>query len=82
VPTSLDYSQHNEEARAVWAAYRAGWPTRVPVTLWTDARFFLQDPSFNPDQAITFRNYCQDARIMMDIQLRAADWRASHVVTA
>lgn len=71
-----DYSQHNEEAQAVWAAYRAGRPTRVPVTLWTDARFFLQDPSFNPDQAITFRDYCQDARIMMDVQLRAADWRA------
>jgi hypothetical protein len=77
LPTTLpDFTQHNEEAQAVWAAYRAGRPTRVPVTLWTDARFFLLDPSFNPGEAITFQDYSEDPLVMMAVQLRAADWRA------
>jgi hypothetical protein len=71
-----DFTQHNEEAQAVWAAYRAGRPTRVPVTLWTDARFFLLDPAFNPGEAISFQDYSEDPVVMMAVQLRAADWRA------
>jgi Uroporphyrinogen decarboxylase (URO-D) len=74
--TLPDFTQHNEEAQAVWAAYRAGHPNRVPVTLWTDARFFLLDPSFNPGEAITFRDYSEDPLVMLAVQLRAADWRA------
>ncbi len=76
MPALPDYTQHNEEAQAVWAAYRAGRPIRVPVTLWTDARYFLLDPAFNPGQAISFQDYSEDALVMMDVQLRAADWRA------
>ncbi len=60
MPTWPDYQQHNEEAQAVWAAYRVGHPTRVPVTLWTDARFFLQDPSSNPGRTISFQDYSDD----------------------
>ncbi len=74
-----DFTQHNEEAQAVWAAYRAGQPIRVPVTLWSDARFFLMDDNFNPGGAISFRDYCTDARVIMNVQLRAADWRARHI---
>jgi uroporphyrinogen-III decarboxylase len=74
-----DFTQHNEEAQAVWAAYHAGCPIRVPVTLWTDARFFLLDSAFNPGEAITFQDYSEDPLVMMDAQLRAADWRAYHI---
>lgn len=74
-----DFTQHNEEAQAVWAAYRTGQPFRVPVTLWTDARFFLLDEAFNPGEAITFQDYSLDPVIMMSVQLRSADWRALHV---
>lgn len=74
-----DFSQHNEEARAVWEAYLAGNPIRVPVTLWADARYFLLDPTFNPEKAITFEGFIQDSDTMMDVQLRAADWRAHTV---
>lgn len=73
------FTQHNEEAQAVWAAYHAGQPIRVPVTLWTDARFFLLDQTFNPGEAITFQHYSTDAQVMMDVQLRAADWRANYI---
>lgn len=76
---ALDFTEHNEEARAVWAAYRAGQPTRVPVTLWADARFYLLDDAFNPGEAITFQKYSQDADVMIDVQLRSAAWRAEHI---
>ena len=74
-----DFTEHNEEVRAVWAAYRAGKPTRVPVTLWADARFYLLDNAFNPGEAITFQKYSQDADVMIDVQLRSAAWRAEHI---
>jgi hypothetical protein len=76
---TLDFSQHNEEAKMVWASYHAGKPIRVPVTLWTDARFFLLDDQFNPNETITFQDYSEDPLVMMDVQLRAADWRAYHI---
>ncbi len=74
-----DFTQHNEEARAVWDAYRAGKPIRVPVTLWADARFYLLDDAFNPGEAVSFQNYSEDALVMMEVQLRAAAWRALHI---
>ena len=43
-----DFTSHNEEAQTVWAAYRAGRPLRVPVTLCADTRFFILDDEFNP----------------------------------
>lgn len=73
------FEQHNEEALEVWAAYRAGKPIRVPVTLWADARFYLLDDNFNPGEAITFETYSTDAQVMLDVQLRAAAWRAEHI---
>lgn len=74
-----DYKQHNEEARAVWEAYQTGNPIRVPVTLWSDARFFILDPVFNPGRRITFQDYIQDSATMMDVQLRGAEWRSRTV---
>lgn len=73
------FEQHNEEAIEVWAAYRAGKPIRVPVTLWADARFYLLDDDFNPGETITFEAYSTDAQVMLDVQLRAATWRAEHI---
>lgn len=74
-----DFSQHNEEAKAVWDAYHAGNPTRVPVLLGTSARYYLFDDAVNPKGKITFRDYSEDPFVMMDVQLRAADERASTV---
>lgn len=74
-----DFTQHNEEAKAVWEAYHAGNPIRVPVTLWSDARYFLLDPIFNPGGTTTFEDYIEDFNVMMDVQLRGADWRAHTV---
>ncbi|HNB52473.1 MAG TPA: uroporphyrinogen decarboxylase family protein [Anaerolineales bacterium] len=77
--SSPDFTQHNEEAQAVWDAYRAGKPTRVPVTLWADARYYLLNPDFNPGGRITFQDYSEDPDIMLDVQLRGQEFRAFHV---
>ena len=37
----------NEDKAAVWAAYRAGRPVRVPVTIATNPRVILLDPRLN-----------------------------------
>jgi hypothetical protein len=74
-----DFSQHNEEAKAVWNAYHAGKPTRVPVILGTSARYYLYDDAVNPNGKITFQDYSEDPFVMMDVQLRAADERANTV---
>ena len=74
-----DFNQHNEEAQAVWAAYRAGQPVRVPVILETDTRFFILNDDLNPGERISFKDYSEDSLIMMDFQLRAAEWRAYHI---
>jgi uroporphyrinogen-III decarboxylase len=71
-----DFTGHNQEAKAVWEAYHAGKPIRVPVTLWSDARYFLLDPTFNPGGSITFKDFINDFNVMMDVQLKGADWRA------
>ena len=74
-----DFTSHNEEAQTVWAAYRAGRPVRVPVTLCADTRFFILDDQFNPGEQISFQEYSEDPLVMMDFQLRAAEWRAYHI---
>jgi hypothetical protein len=74
-----EFINHNEESRAVWDAYLAGYPIRVPVILGTSPRYYLYDEAINPQGKITFQDYSEDACVMMDIQLRAADKRANTV---
>jgi len=77
--THQDFRAHNEEARAVWEAYRGGHPVRVPVTLWADPRFFILDEKYNPGERMSFRAYSEDAVLMMDFQLRMAEWERLRV---
>ncbi len=65
----------NEEKAAVWAAYREGHPTRVPVMLATNPRVVLLDPQLNT-WGYTFQQYFYDAKIMVDVQLQHARHRA------
>ena len=76
---TADFISHNEEAQAVWAAYRAGRPLRVPVTLCADTRFFILNDELNPGERVSFQEYSEDPLLMMDFQLRAAEWRAQHI---
>jgi hypothetical protein len=70
---------HNAEASAVWEAFHAGRPTRPPVALGTNARFFIFDEELNPGQRVTFEEYSTDGVAMLQFQLRAAEWRAANI---
>ena len=70
---------HNAEARAVWEAFHAGRPSRPPVALGTNIRFFLFNEALNPAERLTFEDYSSDGVAMLQFQLRAAEWRAEHI---
>jgi len=70
---------HNEEAAAVWAAFRAGKPIRPPVHLGTQLQYFLKNEALNPGEALSFEDYLTDGRKMLDFQLRYQAWRGEHI---
>jgi hypothetical protein len=67
----MDFKQHNEEVRQVWQAYREGRPTRVPMSLVTEMRWYLLDPELNTD-GTTWEDYLNDPRIMFESCLKHA----------
>lgn len=75
----MDYEAHNAEVREVWAAYHAGQPIRVPMTLGVNPRFTLLDPKLNRE-GITFQDYFENPRVMFDVQLRHQYWVRHHLV--
>lgn len=58
----------NAEKAAVWAAYRAGRPTRVPVLLGTNPRIVLLNPDLNP--GISFEQADRDPEAHVEVALR------------
>ena len=66
----------NEEKKAVWDAYHARKPIRVPVNFSVNPRVILLDPLLNPE-GLTFRDYFTDARAAVKIQLRFMDYGPS-----
>ena len=66
----------SEEKKAVWDSYRQGKPTRVPVLIATNPRIILLDPRLNT-KGYTFERYFQDPKIMLEVQLQHAEYRAS-----
>ena len=68
-----DFERHNAEVREVWAAYHAGDPARVPMTLGVNPRYVLLDPALNLE-GITFEGYFSDPDVMFETQLRFQHW--------
>jgi hypothetical protein len=77
--TQPDFTQHNEDVRAVWQAYRSGKPVRVPVIVDADTRYFVLHDGLNPGERMSFEDYSEDAITMMDFQLRAAEYRVMNL---
>ena len=69
----MDFTQHNEEVKQVWEAYRAGKPIRTPMTLATNPRIWLQDPSLNR-AGITWKDFCSDPERMYTTGLQYKDY--------
>lgn len=65
----IDFESHNAEARAVWDAYHAGRPIRVPVMLGINPRVWLLNPELNRE-GITFEQYAKDPDLMARVQMQ------------
>ncbi len=64
----IDFAAHNEEVKRVWDAYHAGRPTRVPVILGLNVRYYLFSPWLNP-RGVSFEEYSEDPEVMLETQL-------------
>jgi uroporphyrinogen-III decarboxylase len=65
----MDFAAHNAEVAATWKAFNAGNPTRVPIVLGTNTRYFMFSPEANTT-GLTFRPYFEDPDVMFDALLR------------
>jgi len=69
----MDFSRHNEEQAAVWAAFHAGKPTRVPMIIAANPRTLILDPALNI-KGHTFKDCFEDPAVMFDIDLQFQYW--------
>ncbi len=69
----MDFEKHNEEMRAVWDAFHAGKPTRVPVVLGINPRILILNSQLNTS-GVTFEQYSQDPDIMAQVQMQTQDY--------
>jgi hypothetical protein len=56
------------QKQQVWAAYRSGAPTRVPVMLSTNPRVVIENPQWNPDR-FTFEQCQHDPQAHLEMVL-------------
>ena len=75
----IDVESHNQEQSAVWDAYHAGRPERVPVVFTMNPRMILLDPELN-DRGVTFADYVGNPALMMETQLKYHYWRRHNVL--
>lgn len=66
----------NEEKQAVWDAYRAHKPTRVPLTWGVNPRIIMLNPVLNPE-GYTYQQYFNDPRVTLIIQSRFQEYVAT-----
>lgn len=59
---------HNQEAQAVWEAFRAGKPIRPPVGLGTNTQFFIFNQELNPNELVTFEDYMNSSKSHVGFQ--------------
>lgn len=59
----------NESKRAVWDAYRAGKPTRVPLMWGVNPRIVLLDPALNAE-GYRYHDYFTEPRVTLAVQAR------------
>lgn len=75
-----NFAAHNAEVKAVWEAYHAGRPYRVPVNLFGSIRNFLQNPALN-DTGYSFQDFFENPEAQIQCQLRYQRWMRYHLVS-
>ncbi len=74
-----DFERHNAEVERLWADFALGKPSRVPVILGTNTRYYVLSQAANPD-GLTFRQYHGNPDTMLQAQVRFADWDRHNLI--
>lgn len=69
----MDFRRHNDEVKAVWSAFRARKPFRVPVTVNGSIRNFFNNPEVNRS-GYTFEDYFNNPQAQIECQLAFQKW--------
>jgi Uroporphyrinogen decarboxylase (URO-D) len=77
--SGIDFERHNAENERLWDDFDLGRPSRVPVILGTNTRYYLLSPAANPD-GLTFSRYHGDPDTMLQAQARFADWDRHNIL--
>jgi uroporphyrinogen-III decarboxylase len=75
----FDYLEHNEDVKKLWAGYRAGRPTRVPVVFHINSRVWLLNPQLNT-KGYTFKDYYERPEVALETELHFQKWRRLEVM--
>ncbi len=70
----MDFAAHNAEVDAMWRAFRARSPYRIPIILGTNTRYFMLDSGANW-MGIDFQSYSRSPATMFEAQLEFMRWR-------
>lgn len=71
--SSWDFSKHNEEVNALWAAFNKNHHPRAPVQLITNPRMLMLDPTYHR-QAPSYKDYMTDPEVMGEVVLEWLYW--------
>ncbi|MHB9129617.1 MAG: uroporphyrinogen decarboxylase family protein [Armatimonadota bacterium] len=74
----MDFAQHNAEQAAVWAAFHAGKPSRVPVSISCNPRMIVLDPALNT-WGYSFKDCFENPAAMYDVELAFQYWLRHHL---
>jgi len=69
----MDFTLHNEGQAAVWAAFHAGKPTRVPMIIAANPRMLLLDPALN-EKGYSFKDYFENPAMQLETDLQHQYW--------
>lgn len=75
----FDFIRHNEEVEEAWESYRSGRPTRTPIFIGLNTRYFMLNPEANSKGA-EFHTYAENPDLMYDTLLSFQRWSRFNVL--
>lgn len=75
----MNFSAHNDEVDRIWADYKSGKPSRVPMITGISDRFFVLNNNTNP-RNVSFYDYSNDPQLMFDMQCAFSKYSKLNIV--
>ena len=74
----VSYTHLDVYKRQLWEDFEQGHPSRTPVILGINPRYYLGLPEVNV-HGISFKEYTEDPAVMMDYQCRCEEYRRLYI---